>query len=204
LISRGLFDEARSCFERALELDPELAEAYGGLAVLGEPAGDEEQLRCLRAMLADPGYPTTACIGAGFALGKLLDNADQYDEAFPCFSQANFLHRQRLAAGGTKYDRAAFRQYVDSLLETCTPELYAITEQDGDPSEIPVLVVGMPRSGTSLVEQIAASHSRVAGACELPDIGRIVELVQAEAQKGQEEDPDLARRLTDEYVARLQ
>jgi len=91
-------------------------------------------------------------IDAGFALGRLLDNADRYDEAFPCFSQANSLHGQLLSVGGTRYDRAAFRRHIDGLIETSVPELYATAEHDGNPSEMPVLVVGMPRSGTSLIE----------------------------------------------------
>jgi len=200
----GRFEEARSCLRKALELDPELPHAYVGLAVLGERAGGEEQLRHLRTTLADPGHPTMTRVDAGFALGKLLDNADRYDEAFPCFFQANSLYREFLTASGMGYDRAAFRQHIDGLIETCTSELYATTERDGNPSEMPVLVVGMPRSGTSLVEQIAASHSRVAGAGELRDLGQIVAQLQADAQEKTEEDPDLARCLRDEYIARLQ
>jgi tetratricopeptide (TPR) repeat protein len=200
----GRFDEARSCLRQALELDPELPHAYVGLAVLGERAGGEEQLRHLRAALADPGHPVMVRIDAGFALGRLLDNSDRYDEAFPCFSQANSLYREFLAASGMGYDRAAFREHIDGLIETCRPEVYAAAERDGNPSEMPVLVVGMPRSGTSLVEQIAASHSRVAGAGELRDVGHILAALQDDAQEGAEEDPDLARRLRDGYIARLQ
>jgi len=137
-------------------------------------------------------------------LGRLLDNADRYDEAFPCFSQANSLDREFLTASGMGYDRTAFRQHIDSLIETCTSELYATTERDENPSEIPVFVVGMPRSGTSLVEQIAASHSRVAGAGELRDVGQIVAQLQAEARENAGEDVDLARGLRDGYIARLQ
>jgi len=196
----GRFDEAQSCLRRALELDPELSHAYVGLAVLGERAGGEEQLRHLHAVLADPGHPAMARVDAGFALGRLLDNADRSDEAFPCFSRANSLYRQLLTASGTGYDRAAFRRHIDGLIETCAPEVYATAEQAGNPSEMPVFVVGMPRSGTSLIEQIAASHSRVAGAGELKDISNM----QADIHESPEEDPDLARRLRDAYVARLQ
>jgi len=57
-----------------------------------------------------------------------------------------------LSVGGTRYDRAAFRRHIDGLIETSVPELYATAEHDGNPSEMPVLVVGMPRSGTSLIE----------------------------------------------------
>jgi tetratricopeptide (TPR) repeat protein len=200
----GRFEEARSCLRKALELDPELPHAYVGLAILGERPDGEEQLRRLRVALDDPGQPTMTRVDAGFALGRLLDNADRHDEAFPCFSQANSLYREFLKASGMGYDRAAFRQHIDGLIETCTSELYATTEQQGNPSETPVLVVGMPRSGTSLVEQIAASHSRVAGAGELTDLGQILAALQADAQENAEEDPDLARRLTDGYIARLQ
>ena len=200
----GRFEEARSCLRKALELDPELPQAYVGLAILGERAGGEEQVRRLRAALADPGHPTMTRVDAGFALGRLLDNADRYDEAFPCFFQANSLYREFLTASGMGYDRAAFRQHIDGLIGTCTSELYATTEQQGNPSEMPVLVVGMPRSGTSLVEQIAASHSHVVGAGELRDVGHILAALQADAQENAEEDPDLAPRLRDEYIARLQ
>src|SRR5215469_2864658 len=200
----GRFEEARSCLRKALELDPELPHAYVGLAILGERAGGEEQLRHLRAALANPGHPTMTRADAGFALGRLLDNADRYDEAFSCFSQANSLYREFLTASGMGYDRSVFRQHIDGLIETCTSEIYATTEQQGNPSEMPVLVVGMPRSGTSLVEQIAASHSRVAGAGELRDVGHILAALQADAQENAEEDPDLARCLRDGYIARLQ
>jgi tetratricopeptide (TPR) repeat protein len=194
----GRFDEARSCLRQALELDPELSHAYVGLAVLGERAGGEEQLRHLHAVLTDHGHSVMARIDAGFALGRLLDNTDRCDEAFPCFSQANSLYRQLLTASGAGFDRAAFRRHIDGLIATCTPEAYSAAEEDGNLSETPVFVVGMPRSGTSLIEQIAASHSRVAGAGELKDISNM----QADIHECQE-DPDLARRLADGYIARL-
>ena len=206
LRSLGRFDEARTCLRRALALDPELTNAYFGLAILGEQAGGEQQLGPLRALLADPDRPVMARVDAGFALGRMLDNADRYDEAFPCFARANALYRQFLAQAGQGYDGAAFRQRIDGLIASCTPELYASVAGEGNPSEVPVFVVGMPRSGTSLIEQIAATHSGVAGAGELPDIGYIIGQVHTHVRGRQEEDLDLdlARRLADEYVAKLQ
>jgi tetratricopeptide (TPR) repeat protein len=202
----GRFEEARSCFRRALDLDPEWGEAYAGLAILGEQAGDEAQVQRLRALLERPDCPPALRSDAGFALGMLLDNADRYDEAFACFSKANAVHRQMLADTGYVFSRAVLRQRVDSLIASCTPALYAAVEGEGNPSELPVFIVGMPRSGTSLVEQIAATHSRVFGAGELKDISNIVDAVQAHGQErpADQLDPDLARRLADDYVARLQ
>ena len=204
LRSLGRFDEARSCLRRALEIDPELPDAYAGLAILGQRGGGEQQLQHLRTLLNESDYPGTR-IDAGFALGMLLDNADRYDEAFSCFAQANTLYHDLLAASGERHDRAAVRRQVDGLIQSCTAEFFSMVEDEGNRSEAPVFIVGMPRSGTSLIEQIAASHSRVAGAGELPDLGQIVDALQAHGRDRRqgELDPDLGRRLADRYVGRL-
>jgi tetratricopeptide (TPR) repeat protein len=202
----GRFDDARSCFQRAIELDPELPEADAGLAIIGQRADDEGQLRRLRGLLARADNPAGARIDAGFALGMLLDNTDRFDEAFACFAEANALRRNQLAAMGEVYNHAALRQLVNGMIESCTPELFSMVAGDGNPSETPVFIVGMPRSGTSLVEQIAVSHSGVFGAGELDDIASIDLMVQAHGRErsAEELDPDLARRLADAYVVRLQ
>ena len=205
LVALGRFDEAQSCFRRALELDPDLPHAYAGLALIGQQADSDAQLRRLRTLVGSSDRPLLTRIDAGFALGMLLDNADRFDEAFPCFAEANARLGQLLAASGEAFDRASFRQQVNSLIAACTPELYSAIDGDGTPSEAPVFIVGMPRSGTSLVEQIAATHSHVTSAGELKNIGRIVEAVQAHGQGRQMEElePDLARRLADDYVEYL-
>lgn len=205
LRSVGEFDEARSCFLRARALDPELPHAYAGLAIIGERADNEAELQHLRAVLARPDSPAATRSDAGFALGMLLDNAGRYDEAFPCFAEANALGRQQLAARGQLFDRTLQRQHVDSLIASCTPEFFAQVEGEGNPSEVPVFIVGMPRSGTSLVEQIAATHSRVTGVGELMDISRISDQVQAHGRdrSPEELDSDLAPRLADDYVVHL-
>ena len=205
LQSLGRFDEARSCARHALDLDPEMANAYIELGNLGERAGDEGQVQRLQELLNDADRPLQVRVDAGFALGRLLDNADRYDDAFPCFAQANAFRSELIAGSEARFDRAAFRRQIASLIETCTAELYANIEEEGNRSEMPVFVVGMPRSGTSLVEQIAASHSHVSGAGELADIGRIARQIQHYSQENGEEetDPGLAHRLADGYIDRL-
>jgi tetratricopeptide (TPR) repeat protein len=202
----GRFDEALSCFQHALELDPDLPDAHAGLALIGKSADDEGQIQRLRALLVSPEHLSELRIEAGFAAGMLLDNADRYDEAFACFSEANSLYRRLLAASGTLFDRAALRQQVDTLIESSTPELYSAISGSGNPSQVPVFIVGMPRSGTSLVEQIAATHSCVSGGGELKDIAGIVDALQAHGRDrpADQLDPDLARRLADDHVAHLE
>jgi hypothetical protein len=110
---------------------------------------------------------------AGFALGKLLNDAERYDEAFGYFARANELVRQERASQGDRFDPAALARQVDEIIATFTPPFFDQHRDWGDRSALPVFIVGMPRSGTTLVEQIAASHPAVIGAGELRDIDRI-------------------------------
>jgi tetratricopeptide (TPR) repeat protein len=206
LLAQGRIEEALSCLRRALAIAPDLAEAHEALAFNGQPAADQGQLRRLGALLAGPDRPVPDRIAAGFALGAFLDKADRYDSAFPCFVEANALCRQQLAEIGERFDADALGREVDGVIARCTPALFAASGGWGSPCEAPVFIVGMPRSGTSLVEQIAASHSRVFGAGERKDIGHICELVLAHNRDRpiEEWDMDFARRLADEHAAHLQ
>jgi tetratricopeptide (TPR) repeat protein len=202
----GRFEEALSCYRRALELDPDLPEAHRGLAETGQRAGGEAELQRLEGLLASPERPASERIAAGFALGMLLDNADRYDEAFPYFAEANALYRQQRADAGEHFDREALRRQVDDQIALGTPALFSAVAGSGNPSQMPVFIVGMPRSGTSLVEQIAASHSRVFGAGELREMSAVVEALAAHDRGGQVANWDaaFARQLADRHVGLLQ
>jgi len=202
----GHFEEALSCFHRAPKLDPDLPHAHGSLARTGQQASDETQLQRLRAVMESPERAASDRITAGFALGALLDNADRYDEAFPCFAEANALHRQQQAEAGERFDAQALRSNVDHLIEIATPALSSAIAAWGNPSETPVFIVGMPRSGTSLVEQIAASHSRVFGAGERREINRAYEALMAHngAKPVAKWDAGFALQLADQHIAYLQ
>jgi tetratricopeptide (TPR) repeat protein len=202
LRTAGRFEEAQSCFRRALELDPDLPDAHRSLAVTGQPAGDEAELHRLKALLADPERPGSSRIAAGFALGTLLDNADRHDDAFPFFAEANALYRRQQADAGERFDGEALRRDVDGLIAQCTPALFSAMAGWGNPSHTPVFIVGMPRSGTSLVEQIAASHSRVFGAGERREMNRISDALTAH-NRGKpiaQWDAAFARRLADRHL----
>jgi Tfp pilus assembly protein PilF len=204
LLVRGRLGEALSCLQRAIAIDPDLAEAHEALAYAGQRAG-ETQLRRLGALLADPDRPLSDRIAAGFAAGGFLDNAGRYDEAFPHFAAANALHRQQLAEAGERFDPDALAREVDGVIARSTPELLSAAAGWGNPSELPVFIVGMPRSGTSLVEQIAASHSQVLGRGERKDIFRIADAVLARnhARPIEEWDMEFARQLADQHIAHL-
>jgi tetratricopeptide (TPR) repeat protein len=181
----GRFDEAIDCFRRALAIDPDLIEARHSLTATGQLTADPAEIDRLRAILDAPEGDGNARAAAGFALGALLDRADDYDRAFACYAKANGLVRQELIAAGRGYDPRAFSERIDRLVGSFTPEFFAASVGGGSRSELPVFIVGMPRSGTTLVEQIAASHSRIFGAGELIDIGRIATTLPRPAADGE-------------------
>jgi tetratricopeptide (TPR) repeat protein len=165
----GRFEEAADCFRRLLALRPDSAAGYYELVNTGKAIGGAEMQR-LAELLNNPDLPIYDRIVAGFALGKLLDDANRYDEAFACYSEANLLAKCRRLAAGERIDPQAFDAEVKQIVETFTPEFFEQRRDWGEPSEIPVFIVGMPRSGTTLVQQIAASHPQVHGAGELLDM----------------------------------
>jgi tetratricopeptide (TPR) repeat protein len=205
LRSSGRFEEALFCFRRVIDLDPDWPEAYRSLAVTGQQA-DEAHVRHLEAVLKNRVRSVSDRISAGFAMGTLLDNADRCDEAFSCFAEANALHRQQRAEAGERFDIDALRRQVDDLIELATPDFFSAAARWGNPSQAPVFIVGMPRSGTTLVEQIATSHSRVFGAGELHALGEIWGTLSRHNRGRPVEkwDTTLARRLADRHVAALQ
>ena len=199
-LALGRFDEAVSAFRRALAIDPDLADAYLNLANCGLLPADDPEMARIAALTARTDLPIEERAAASFAIAKSLDDADRYDEAFAAYDSANRLYRAARAAAGDRFDAADLARKIDRLIADFTPAFFAAAGGWGNPSDLPVFIVGLPRSGTSLVEQIAASHSRVFGAGELRNIG------EASATLGPVDTPwtqATARRAADAHLERL-
>ena len=202
----GRFDEADRCTRRVQALDPGHVETYHHLITTGRRGDEAGEIERLTTVLEAPDSSSHARIVAGFALGRLLDDADCHDEAFARYVSANALCREAMNARDIRFDGNLFRQEIDLLIEYYTPKRFAAA-QGGARSELPVFIVGMPRSGTTLVEQIASSHSQVFGAGELEEIGRIAATLASERERRgttQHVDPMLAGRLAQMHVEYLQ
>jgi hypothetical protein len=143
---------------------------------------------------------------AGFALGKMLDDQDRCDDAFAVLAQANAMFHAEQPGRGTRFDATAFTRDIDSLIAYSSPSAFANRREAGVASELPVFIVGMPRSGTTLVEQIAASHSQVHGAGESRDIVNIAQtlapMIRAAGPQGAW-DPAATQPLAQAHIARL-
>ena len=168
----GRFAEAADCARQILVRRPGAAEAYTLMASVGASA-DAVEMAWLMASVDDPQTPIRDRAELGFVLGKMLDDAGRFDEAFAHYARANSLVLQMRHAAGERYNSDQFAHRVDESIAMFTPEFFARTHDWGEASELPVFIVGMPRSGTSLVEQIASSHPDVFGAGELLEIGKI-------------------------------
>jgi tetratricopeptide (TPR) repeat protein len=204
LLAAGRLEEAVSCLRRAIAIDPDFAAAHETLAYCGQRA-NAAQLRRVDALVADPDRILPERVAAGFAAGRFLDNAGQYEEAFPYLATANALQRQQLAEAGESFDAVAFGHEIDNLIARCPSTLFTAAAEWGNRSELPVFIVGVPRSGTSLVEQIVASHTHAFGGGERKDIAHISDVIRNynHARPIEEWDVDFARRLADDHITKL-
>ncbi|MEO0410577.1 MAG: sulfotransferase [Pseudomonadota bacterium] len=194
-VGLGNVDDARQAFDRAIAQAPMSLSAHFGLGGLLEDMGDAQAAaRSYRKVLdIDPGNPAalsnllglarhvdvapektkaralletaTAADRAllGYGLGKALELDKDYDAAFTAFRAANDARKDLVGA----FDETAFNARIDELIETCSNPFFAKRRGWGDPSKRPVFIVGLPRSGTTLTEQILNAHPACFGAGEL-------------------------------------
>ncbi|MBB4266982.1 tetratricopeptide repeat-containing sulfotransferase family protein [Roseospira visakhapatnamensis] len=159
---QGRFAESRALFQAVLDHDPANVIALRGVAKAGRVAPGDPVIERLRAASADAKAPEGARVEALYALGKALDDTGDTSGAFAAWAEANAVQ-----AAARPFDAAALDDLVEQSRDVFTADLFEGMTALGDPSTRPVFIVGMPRSGTSLVEQMLASHPAAAGAGEL-------------------------------------
>jgi tetratricopeptide (TPR) repeat protein len=159
----GRFDEARACFERAIAIAPILAGSYYDL-VRCRPVTSEDGglLQGMQAALATPGLDSGQRLRVHLAIGKAADDLGDYALAMQHFDAADAVRRCFAS-----FDSVVFSIEVDRIIARCTPESIARASELGNCDATPVLIIGMPRSGTTLVEQIFSSHPEVGAGGEL-------------------------------------
>jgi tetratricopeptide (TPR) repeat protein len=162
-IDHGRFEEAEELLRKALAIDPELPEALTSLTAVRKMSAADEPWRDAAERVLARGISVAHAVNLHHALGKYYDDVDERAAAFRHHRLGNELaRRSRL-----RYDRAEMTQRVTRTLAAFDRDSLAAPRPGGVASERPVFVVGMPRSGTSLTEQILASHPQVHGAGEL-------------------------------------
>ena len=159
----GRFDEAHACFERAIAIAPLLAGCYYDL-VRCRPvtSRDDGLLQRMEAALATPGLEVAQRLRLHLAIGKAAEDLGDYALAMKNLDAADDVRRS-----SRPFDSAAFSTEIDRLIARCTPELMARAPELGSCDATPLLIIGMPRSGTTLVEQIISMHPEVGAGGEL-------------------------------------
>ena len=166
----GRFEEAREAFEKAIALDPRMTGAYFNLADIRKFTTEDPLLATMEQMAMEIGsFTEEEQTQLHFALGKAYADLGERERSFRRLLAGNALKRRRI-----DYDEREVLALFDRITESFTPELLRAKQGIGDPSPVPVFVVGMPRSGTTLVEQILASHPKVFGAGELRQLNQAV------------------------------
>jgi len=163
LMRVGRFDEAEAALEQAIRLNTGLTVAHEALSHIRTYGADDlPEIARLEQLAESLHGDTPARMHLEFALAKMLDDCEQYERAFPHLQSANALRRSRLS-----FDASDLWQILEDTKRTLDLRLIQQMAQMGSDSELPILIVGMPRSGTTLVEQILASHPEVSGAGEV-------------------------------------
>ena len=165
LKTEGRPEESIGAYRRSIALEPSFGEAYWSLANLKTFRFTEPDLAAMRAGVEDPAASETDRVHLHFALGKALEDAGDFAGSFEQYAVGNSLYRAR-----HPYDAELNTGRLRHLKSVFTPGFFAARSGGGDPSDSPIFIVGMPRSGSTLLEQILSSHSAVEGTTELPEL----------------------------------
>lgn len=204
----GRADEAIDAFRNSLELNPELTEAYWNLANLKTYNFDENDIEKMQGLIDSNSLSGDNLSHLSFALGKALEDKQDYDSAFEQYNLANRFYKKK-----HNYNPSETSVAVERQKSVFTKEFLASHAGAGSLAQDPIFIVGLPRSGSTLLEQILASHSQVDATMELAEITAMVRsLNKAEHPEEMRGYPEIVTKLTneelknfgDEYIKRTQ
>jgi len=174
LVSRGNVEEGAAHYLQALELQADCVPAYYSLAINSRKSFSDEELRQTESLLSRRKQSDEDRMLLSFTLAQVLAKKGLHKEAFEHCRRANDLRKSDFLKRGVRFDIDKHASLVDETISTFTSGFFEQTKGSGIETELPIFVVGMPRSGTTLIEQIVSSHHAIHGAGELPDIEYMV------------------------------
>ncbi len=193
----GRRSESEASYKAALAIDAGLAEAWWSLADLKTYAFSDEEIAAMERLLGggEPGRSSEAQLH--FALGKAFEQRAHYAQAFAHYARGNALRRL-----DAPFDIERFERRCERIRAFFNAGFFAGRAGGGEPSAAPIFIVGLPRSGSTLIEQILASHSRVEGTMELPNILILTRELDAGAP-GRDGYPETLRELSGAQLTEL-
>lgn len=158
-----------AAFRKTLKVNPLHAEAYWSLANLKTFRFEDQEVDAMLALLGDERIPPEGQVQLNNALGLEFEGRQEYNRAFEYIDRGNILRR-----GLEFYDRVENEEKIDLAIKAFSQQFLEDNAGHGDPEPAPIFIVGLPRSGSTLLEQILSSHSMVDGTYELGDLGRTI------------------------------
>lgn len=195
----GRVEEAVEAYRNAYRTRPEFGDAYWSLANLKTYRFTDAEIEGMRATEQSLATPLEDRIHFCFALGKSFEDGEQFDEAFEYYERGNRLRKQQLNYSAEKTtERMALQKLV------CTRELFERRQGTGYDAPDPIFIVGLPRAGSTLLEQILASHSMIDGTMELQNITGIAQKLDGRRRvDDQARYPAILADITDDELAAL-
>jgi len=181
LRTAGRLEESVAAYRRAIGMEPALGEAYWSLANLKTFRFSDAEMLAIRNALERTDLTNEDRLHFEFALGKAFEDEKSYAQSFSHYAQGNAIRRRLHPHSADENSR-----YVNRCKGQYTADFFAARTGAGWPDRSPIFIVGLPRAGSTLLEQILASHSQVEGTVELPDIPQLVrELAGREVREGE-------------------
>ncbi len=169
LKTAGKVDEGIQAYRDAIRVKQDNGEAYWSLANLKTYRFSEEERHTMEALLENKELEEENRVHILFSLAKYHEDNGNYENAFSCYDQANQIQRMRIS-----YDPVETEVLHEQIKATFTKSFLEEKQDVGNPDPAPIFIVGLPRSGSTLIEQILSSHSQVDGTSELPDLSKVV------------------------------
>ena len=190
----GRQEESIEAFRKCIKSHPAYGEAYWSLANLKTFKFEDDEVQVMEKMVEQKDLADEAKVNFLLSLGKHYENEKDYDTAFEHYQRGNDLRREHEI-----YDPVQTQVVHDRIIEVFDQKFLQEREGWGDPDPAPILIVGLPRSGSTLIEQILASHSMVEGTMELPDLSRLTAELSRRSP-GRTEYPEAVENLDQETV----
>ena len=206
LRSAGSNDECVAAYRRCIEARPAFGEAWWSLANLKTFRFGEADTEAMERLLPSSQLSDDDRLHIHFAMGKAREDQAAYGAAFDHYAKGNAIRRRQ-----TNYNPDETSAHVTRSKALFTPEFFAARREQGCPDTAPIFIVGLPRSGSTLVEQILSSHSLVEGTMELPDITHLARRIGDQKRKSDPSkypdgladlDASALRALGEEYIER--
>ena len=200
----GRHEEAVLSYQNAIESDPRHGDAYYGLANLKTYSFSDEELRQMETQEHGNRLSYQNRIHICFALGKAYEDRKNYDRSFAHYERGNQLKRVQ-----SRYDADQMTEELDSQVTACTAALFEKQAGNGCAAPDPIFILGLPRAGSTLLEQILASHSQIDGTLELPNILSLAHRLRRTKQASNDSlypenlhelEPDQLRAMGQEYI----